>query len=128
MKITVLIIVYDENQSLSKRAISHAILSLVRLSSSPAPLRQRLGAGADIERGSHAYGMGTEVQGAHTAAGQTHIRHAGGTVGRGKEFKSELWFKLQGSSFKFYSVNIERNGKDEKYILTQIARKARKRF
>ena len=43
------------------------------------------------------------------------------------EFKSELWFKLQGSSFKFYSVNIERNGKDEKYILTQTAQIARKR-
>ena len=86
---------YDENQSISKRSTGHAILSLVRLSSSPAPLRQRLGAGADIERGSHADGMGAEVQGAHAAAGQTHIRHAGGTVGRGKEFKSELWFKLQ---------------------------------
>ena len=70
--------------------------------------------------------MGTEVQGAHTAAGQTHIRHAGGTVGRGKEFKSELWFKLQGSSFKFYSVNIERNGKDEKYSHADSAESAEK--
>ena len=63
----------DENQSLPKGATCHAVLSLVRLPPCPAPLRQRLGAGIDIERGSHADGMGAEVQGAHAAAGQTHI-------------------------------------------------------